>query len=105
MDGNWMHRKVSPCTITAGQFCIDYAAKEIYIATLPIGHLLEYSTVTGLFASRYDDVTVKDLAYTEFATAGGAVSAGGGWRVQDVHGYHKTPAASWPARAAGPIPP
>jgi len=88
-DDGWLQRKLSPCTtLSTDQFCVDYTAKKIYIGSDPTGHLFEYGTITQLFGSRYTNVTVEHLAYNDFATPGGGVSAGAGWLIDDVYGYH-----------------
>src|SRR5947209_3226128 len=55
MDGAWLTRvlgpdPLAPCPgslITAGTYCIDYAAKKIFLGTDPAGHTLTYAGDDG----------------------------------------------------------
>jgi hypothetical protein len=91
VDGRAARRVLSPCTdakVSAGEFCIDYSAKKIYMPKKPARRRIEYSVVPqAIVGPAATGVTVTGLQITKYANTakqGAAVIAGPSWLVDRV---------------------
>jgi parallel beta-helix repeat protein len=85
-----MTRVLSTCSSTkvlAGDFCVDYSGKKIYVHDDPTGQTMSYSYVPRAIGGSGTGVVVKDMTFDKFASpVGGAktIRAGTGWLVDNV---------------------
>jgi hypothetical protein len=82
-------RVLAPCSlakVTVGKFCVDYAAKKMYILDSPTGQDLEYSYIPGAMGSA-SGVVIKDMTFTKFAdtaNSGAVVTVGNSSTIDNV---------------------